>query len=944
MHRFSYKTYYLDNLTNKWVYIPQVLAGVTNRETLDETLNMSVMAINGISQKEPFEPFTKFKREILDYSSGALIDTIYRYCASDVVVQTAFGAKQLFRHNITLIESTKELERYVCDNLTFTNPLFDESALEPKVVHGVITKISPPAGGVRLNWNYIDGKYYTPLINDSIIEIFALNSTYRNTNSEIPLNWSLKTDEDSVNGKASVYLNRGNSRTQVHVGDKIKINGNEILTLEYEFNYKYDISNFYNPYITIEFTIASYFHSAPPVPYSITNVANRLFSLTPTRLASENPKFKLSEDFAKKYENVNAPEFSFTQKTLFDALLEGGKSIQSIPYIKIDPNSDENWTTIDFQFVGGNQPYSLEDTPYSAYQDNWSCEQYCDCIDSTINNIMCSDVNKQGTLYEPYYDGSIEARVESGELTEDTIELITSMPIGKLHKVIINGRTIGTSDDYDITPFVFEKTNYDALSNYTVSERSQAFAVYYSYGQKNIKGLFYKIADAVSSALQNPAIQNIIAVVSGQNVNIPFDKLYYQIEYTPFINARLKQYKSNINSTKNRSTLIYNQQTNIPDSRAYGSNMLGTVARLGNAAPIITYLLTDYTLIPHVGQLSKNGYYVSIVELEYWEDYIKCTVTMSKDFNRLSEYVGIKSYERFYEVDPTMALDRYVNIDDFVVFSTEKKENNNSFITAYGIIKFADMFYQSTDEPVSIATVVNKESNGTIISNVALSASSLSFGNSIALTASYQDNFAATSQVKVENVTNKTKLFGKPYQYSNEFGRIETCDITFSLTANDTNSNSYNYPNLSGINPLGQLVQINNLQLEKDSREVINIAYQLHFVTDNSNIVIGQAMADNNSFIGANTNVPAKVAFLDKKIGAFESIIDYKTATYIDWEEQLNGDGEKKFIDFGTFYAPVNCQAWAILDSKNNLMIGMNEALNQGERTTAIIANFTRKK
>lgn len=194
------------------------------------------------------------------------------------------------------------------------------------------------------------------------------------------------------------------------------------------------------------------------------------------------------------------------------------------------------------------------------------------------------------------------------------------------------------------------------------------------------------------------------------------------------------------------------------------------------------------------------------------------------------------------------------------------------------------------------------------------------------------------------NVTNKTKLFGKPYQYSNVFGRIETCDIAFSLTANNTNSNSYNYPNSAGINPLGQLVQINNLQLEKDSREIINIAYQLHFVTDKSNIVIGQALADNNSFIGANANVPAKVAFLDKKIGAFESVIDYNTAIYIDWEEQLNGDGEKKYIDFGTFYAPVSCQAWAILDSDNNLMIGMNEAVNQGERTSAIIANFTRNK
>lgn len=941
MHRFGYKTYYLDSATNEWVYIPQVLAGVTNRETLDETLDMSVMAINGISQKEPFEPITKFKREVLDYASGALIDTIYRYCASDVVVQTAFGAKQLFRHNITLIEPTKELERYVCDNLTITNPLLLQD-LTPNLASGTYEskwREIPP--NYYSEWYYIGTDlYYTPMPAGSILKIIPMGVNYVNIPSGINDNIRI-TENDVPSGSYITLQVNSQAPIRVTVGQEIQLRSNSTYIIRYHFE---------NIYATLPkdkisdltFAVISYV-AQDEINYTTTKVCNRLFSLTPTRLASEKPKFKLSEDFAKKYENVNAPEFSFTQKTLFDALLEVGKSIQSIPYIKVASNNDKDWTPIDFQFVGGNMPYSLDDTPYSAYQDNWSCEQYCDCIDSTINNIMCSDVNKQGTLYEPYYGGSIEARVESGELTEDTVELITSMPIGKLHKVVIKGETIGTNDDYDITPFVYEKTNYDALYN-VLGQNSKAFAVYYSYGQKNIKGLYYKVADAVSSALQKPAIQNIIAVVSGQSVNIPFDKLYYQIEYTPFINARLKQYKSNVNSTKNRSTLIFNQQTNIPDSRAYGSNMLGTVARLGNTAPIITYLLTDYSLIPHVGQLSKNGYYVSIVELEYWEDYIKCTVTMSKDFNRLSEYVGIKSYERFYEVDPTMALDRFVNIDDFVVFSTERKENNNSFITAYGIIKFADMFYKSTDEPVSIATVVNKESDGTVISSVALSASSLGFGNSIALTASYQDNYSASSQIISENVTTKTRLFGKPYQYADIYGRIDKCDITFSLTANDTNNNNYNYPDLAGINPLGQLVQINDLQLEKDSREKINITYQMHFVTDNGNIVIGQAMADNNSFIGANTNVPAKVAFLDKKIGTFESVLDYNTAIYIDWEEQLNGDAEKKLIDFGTFYAPVSCKAWAILDSNNNLMIGMNEAVNQGERTTAIIANFTRKK
>lgn len=690
---FDYKTYYLDD-DNEWVYIRNVLAGVPDRRTLDETLNESGIQINAVELDAPFEPFTKIKRETIDHKTHEVLGTIYSYVASDVVTLMSF-VKPLYQHNIVLIEPIKKLERYVCDNLTFRNSLLLNN-LNPIEANGEFEKDPgwDDSSTSSLTWKYRnDDRYLTPKSNIQKIKILPMQAVFRSVQHNVDV---IISENSIPNGCKLTIQQNYNIPMNVNVNDEISLIANSTYKIQYYFYYKW--VDGYSAYAILTFTIYTYANNLNP-NYTITSVCNRIFSLTPTRLASESPLFKLDNTFADNYAKIEAPEFTFTQKTLFDSLMEIGKSIQSIPYIKIDPNNDKEWNTIDFEFVGGNRKFKLENEKLSAYNNNWSCEQYCNCIDSTVNNIMPSKINKQGTVYEPYINGFLAARCETGILDESTVELITSRQLSKNDKVIILGKTIGTNVDYDITSFIYEKTNYDALSNYGGGIYSKAYALYYEYGQKNIKGLFNKIPNAISTALSKPAIQNILEYLTGNIVAVDYKKIFYRIEYTPFINARLKQYKTHTLSTKHNSTLIYNQQTNITDSRAYGNNMYGTVERLGNQNPILTYCLTDYTKIPEVGELTSDGYYVSIVELEYWQQFIKCTVTLSKDFNRLSEYVGIKSYERFYEVDPNMALDRFVNIDDFAIISTKKYDNNNSFITEFGILSFESIFLDNEKLP-----------------------------------------------------------------------------------------------------------------------------------------------------------------------------------------------------------------------------------------------------
>ena len=74
------------------------------------------------------------------------------------------------------------------------------------------------------------------------------------------------------------------------------------------------------------------------------------------------------------------------------------------------------------------------------------------------------------------------------------------------------------------------------------------------------------------------------------------------------------------------------------------------MARLGNVEKSITYVCAWFDQIPKAGELYDDEYYISAVSWEVMPTYIKCTLGLSKDFNRISQYIGISSNRRYYEV------------------------------------------------------------------------------------------------------------------------------------------------------------------------------------------------------------------------------------------------------------------------------------------------------
>lgn len=585
-------------------------------------------------------------------------------------------------------------------------------------------------------------------------------------------------------------------------------------------------------------------------------------------------------------------------------------------------------------------------------------EQYCTNIDTHVDNLVNLEDTKTGTIIEPYYNGFETVRAETGvvRITDDTAIIETEYPIEKIaqlkvgYVVDINNTEVS---DIDITQYVYESAEYQALSSYqSAYPYSKAYAIYYTQGQNNIYGLNFKMENAISPIFEHYSLINILEKASGHTftnlINVkPFVQLNFQIVYYPIVTARLGQSKQDLREYDRKITSIYNQSANMIDSTAYGENLKGAVARLGNVDIQKTYLFPSYDYIYPVGTLVDDDYYISTVDLELFGNYIKCTYGLSKDFNRLSQYIGIKNNIRMYEVSEKQAVDRYILSEDYIIIGESKADNSNLPILC------SKNVYDSFINDIEGTNTVLYPTLAICSTNVsnkkfALPVVSLGIGNSLLYTFSFKDNYSA-GNVASEGSYNDTFNVQTYAPYGNMIGRFDTINIKFSLTAQQPTDQT------SAVNIGNALPLIDNnngaytpyefsnadLKVYKDNRERLIFNHQVHFVTNWDGIIIGSDLATTSHLIGGDTSASAwKLYILPNKINKFNKDIDLTGA------EELSNDMATDYtisgdtINYNEIYfednptATVDGKAWAVVktvNGENKLLFGRNIDIIENE-------------
>lgn len=821
--------------------------------------------------------------------------------------------KKLYKHEIYLIEETKLLEGLVGDSIVFTNALgnlYLENKIPVQYVvdfdNGISATVKTPnyytPEKVGENYNFLSANQVFDYEEGPYIGEYNFTTTIYYEGEQI----FTTEDRDDI---FSVVLEQGTYKA------------------EYQVRFS---SSTGNRRATIHFDINAASNRYPLKKWTITDVVQRTLDLIEPHLDGYPNRFTFNEEQAEEYKNVIAPEFAFTKENLRERLQQIGGFIHAEPRLRNG--------VIYFDKYGMNDYADMYKTPYTGKMVCQDINHYATNLDSSVDNLVSQLSWAKGVIMEPFAGGYRSVRTESMNvrITDENMLIQTIFPVYQVEKLTCAYIKDGKLTTCDITPYVFESVDYNSnLSSYDVTyPTSKAYAIYYTQGERNIRGLNFKVPDAISSALQKYAIINILEAASGENFGwfdkIDYPTLMFQITYIPIFSTRVTQTKQYIVGMQHPFALPYNQGANMIETSYYGENMKGLIARLGNVEKTLTYMVYNLNRIPKAGQLFDDEYYISAVFTEFMPSYIKVQLTLSKDFNRLSQYINVPSYKRFYEVSERQAFRRETLYTDYLVIGNEVEDDGQALIDDHFLEYIKHTLTQTApeDSKITFAQTISVNKNNEMVGNVCVfPVLGTAMGTTMNFSFSAEDNYSAGPQSVEHNVKSGndevTGYWQQYVPYCDYYGRIYYLELLFGQKFSPSNKldAALGLPKLpggtyQGINIIS--TRQNSLLYRKDSREIMNFTYQASFVTNRKNIVIGSALAAMNPLIkGSDRDNPAGLFISPHRINKFDDFVDVSEMTQQDWTgaEDVTVDGT--VMRLGQITASVEGKAWAIVYSPN---------------------------
>lgn len=947
------------------------------QDTLNESLDLNYIELKGTDIENPFTPFLDVEIQIKDASGTT---TINKFIESDTV--TKIISNNTYNHNLLFIEETKWFERLFVEK-TIRQPLIhDYGELNTGMFVSAYSLREAP-GPVTEEHNESDN---LTLFN-SVLEV---NQSYQIYNP-MYLMYEIQEDLDDIFywipwnadliSKRTATLNIYNPNNQIELSITKEVNAGELPTDTFTFTptmqgtYRFELTmpkQLYESggyYITgsAMFDVSAIIKEEPKDDYTIRDTINFLLDTCVTLRENETPIFSLAEpsdytdvsdDYKERVEKILdavSPEFTFNKMSLFEALKMIGDYAHFLPRLKNKK--------IYFDLLG-RMDYADIDSLGEEYSSvsSQSSNDFCNALDSQVNNLTNMDDEKQGAVSTPDNLGYRTLRTETGTVqitdqniiipTEDNIEKIISLELGYLNN---DNTYIG-----DITPYVYENDEYQTLSSYgSTYPTSKMFALKYTQGQPNITELSFKRENPVSGSFEDMAIINIIFKKLNKSIswwnsfwsNEDVFKLQYRLVYTPSTNTKVTQFKANKDDIQDKPLYIaYNQSASKVSSNAYGENLKGTIAKLGNVEKTKMYILPTFDLIPKCGTLFDKDYYISTVKYEVYPNFIKCELGLSKNYNNKSAYVEINSQLEFFEYNRNIIIDRYVVYEEFCEVGVDNNDTDvNSMITNAGIDKFANSFvdnYSST--AVSCVKAQGYDADDNPLTEVVLPVISLGVGNSILLSYHYEDSVSAGNMAfdsggtRYQNLVKYVDIYGELDSLKLQYGISTTQPTNYNDAVNrgDTIPYTDNFGNMETYFETGN----NKIVLKKGVGEIPHITYQIHFVANNNNLVIGSGLTRKSTFTTSEVH-NYRLYLLQNPINKFETKIDLTNATLLGTINTTKDYTNKK-VKIEDFTAPSgNYKAWAIVQTYNNyndLIIGENIDISGGQTVTMPTFKFKR--
>lgn len=945
-----------DIVLNNGSSLRYILYPHTYRLALDESLDSAKITIQN-TQKDPFPQLSFIKAE------EDTEEVIWWIVSGDTVtVKTV--TPLTYVHEVDLIEPTKWLERFSVGVKTFTQPLvaphvpISVDCMEtnylsiPPEVASFVSKIEednlsaandtsvfyPERGGILPNGFLSSPIYYSP-VNNSFPTVESLFEKMKSENPSVfenvpALAFSEKYSAISCNGSSlppsgNYIFDDGKNDIWYFVA---WTNTPTVVSVSYAFFH-------YQTYVyTYTDTTAK----------DLSVCANELLQSVEILQEGEATRFELTARAQQLLQSTKAPEMTFSGTTLREALDDIFGNVQAVTRLVVRQNTGrESPFFIDYDTLipQGEEDMRAYDESLKGYTAANGLDDYATALDSTVENLV---EYTDGGMVDPAPGMFRSLRTEdaSYRVTETTGKILLAYPIEKLEKVEVFLQE--ENETFDITSFLYESTEYGILSSYDdLYPLTKAYALRYTFGSNVIDGFDFEIPNAVSQIFERPSIVNIINAVAGTNYSdletLSFTSILFRVTYVPIVSARIRCRKE----AGTESIIAYNQSASKVDSVSFGKNMFGALKRMGNGSIIREYFGGKKTPVPKCGRYLKGSdNVITAVTVQVLPYEKRVQLVLSKDFNRLSQYIGIKSYQRIFEVSERMAVDRNVIYEESISVGTERPSNivGNSILSENSVLRVVSSYTttnQSTN-PITYAICQGFSENGLNFTKTVHPVITLGIGNAFAFVWHYYDNYSAGRNVsQVQGIIDgRTQLYSlsSDVPYSGETGRIDK--LSFLLSSNTSPigfSTSYEtqrrvadeYPkyskDISEANPFANTGDTKRIRIKKDSRERISVTYQINLF-GRDGVVVSPQCASLSSIIGEQTVNGARRSFkfyllskapnnLDVKLNSADVISSYDLGAGTETVGGIN----YYFLTPSGSLPVVSPAAWCIADSQGNI-------------------------
>jgi len=422
-------------------------------------------------------------------------------------------------------------------------------------------------------------------------------------------------------------------------------------------------------------------------------------------------------------------------------------------------------------------------------------------------------------------------------------------------------------------------------------------------------------------------------------------KALFRIEYVPIPpSIRYEVVRDDITEVDFYTNQTVNQKLRIVDLEAFTNNMKGRINQLAEGQLTLSHKVKKIANSFSLGNFTPDRFVITKKEVIIQRDHYIINYELNKNFNKISQFVGIDQEIRQWEIgEAGRSLDRDLNYNEYIEIYADdsgsySQLNNDTTISSPEL--FLSTFNsQAQFTPISLATFSSADllfEDGSPVT-INLPFYRVSGGDSFGIYVDFETNASAGNELRqgdaspVVNMLDQAlsflklaervpRYFNIPVKYTDDIGRLNN----FNISLYDTNlgiavgdfDRAADLANLLPVitTPITQSPVISGVfSVKKDNRERLKMTLQYHLVSQNiDEVIVGNKLSTHNFLMIEEAN--------DLQLRTFTN----RTFTKRDKGVKLNNFEDKYTSNFLTIdnsnsYIEItkdltNVDAWAITD------------------------------